>query len=322
MDPGNDEAPFAAEEYWGPVDLYVGGAAHAVLHLLYARFWHKVLYDAGLVTTKEPFQRLFNQGMLTAFAYQDATGRLVPSDEVTSTGDGFVRTGTGEPVEQIVTKMAKSLRNVVNPDDIIAEYGADTLRLYELFMGPLGDSKPWNPRDIAGCRRFIERVWRLYVDPEGSEPARPELAAGAPPADEALERSFHRSLARVDASFEAFNLNTAIAAMMSFVNEATRKRASFGRSLALRFVKLLAPFAPHVAEELWSRLGQEEPLVRASWPELDPRHLEEDVFELIVQVNGKLRATIPAPREPTRATSRVLRATPPPSISTARPSAG
>ena len=298
MDPENGEAPYAkeAEAYWGPVDLYVGGAAHAVLHLLYARFWHKVLYDEGLVSTKEPFQRLFNQGMLTAFAYQDASGRLVPTDEVDSTGDGFVRKESGEAVEQIVTKMAKSLKNVVNPDDIIAEYGADTLRLYELFMGPLGDSKPWNPRDIAGCRRFLDRVWRLYVDVDAEGPVRPALQADGA-SSEALERAFHQALAKVDAAFEHFNLNTAVAAMMSFVNEATKAPKDFGRDLATRFLAMLSPFASHAAEELWLRMGHDGLACQAAWPILDPEQLVEDTFELVVQVNGKLRATVAAPKE-------------------------
>jgi leucyl-tRNA synthetase len=171
MDTGNRSAPWsaAAENYWGPVDLYVGGAAHAVMHLLYARFWHKVLFDAGLVHTTEPFQRLFNQGLLTAFAFEDATGRLVPNAGVEERDGKYFKKGGGEELKQIVTKMAKQLGNVVNPDDIVQEHGADTLRLYELFMGPLADSKPWNTRDIPGPRRFLERVWRLYVDREGAD---------------------------------------------------------------------------------------------------------------------------------------------------------
>jgi leucyl-tRNA synthetase len=223
MDPRNDRAAFEpeAERYWGPVDLYVGGAAHAVMHLLYARFWHKVFFDAGLVTTTEPFQRLFNQGLITAFAFKDASGRLVPNAEVESAageareGDdgakpapgGYRRKSTGEPVEPFVTKMAKQLGNVVNPDDVIAEYGADTLRVYMLFMGPLADSKPWNPRDIAGSRRFLDRVWRLFVEDEG-EPLRPSLAALAAgkPEGEALvlERALNRMLERVEDSFVAY----------------------------------------------------------------------------------------------------------------------
>src|SRR4029079_2320950 len=179
------------------------GASHAVMHLLYARFWHKVFFDAGLVHTKEPFQRLLNQCMVTAFAYEDASGRLVSSDEVEMRGNAFARAGTGEPLTQIVTKMAKSLKNVVNPDDIIAEHGADTFRLYEMFMGPLADSKPWNTRDIPGCRRFLERTWRVFVDPDSSAPVRAALARGAPEkpiegATLALERALARALQLVN----------------------------------------------------------------------------------------------------------------------------
>jgi leucyl-tRNA synthetase len=299
MDPHNEREPFSkeAERYWGPVDLYVGGAAHAVLHLLYARFWHKVLYDLDLVSTKEPFQRLFNQGMITAFAYQDSTGRLIGADEVEPRGDGFARTTTGEPVKQIVTKMAKSLRNVANPDDIVAEHGADTLRLYELFMGPLADSKPWNPRDIAGCRRFLERAWRLFVDEAGDEPLRPELRLDQQAVSLAgesleLERALNRALKRVDESFERFNFNTAIAALMAFVNEATKRPQALTRGQAERFVLALSPFAPHVAEELWQRLGNPSELSRTPWPTVLEEFLGDEEIEIAVQVQGKLRGTV------------------------------
>ncbi len=303
MDPRNDRAPFAreAEAYWGPVDLYVGGAAHAVMHLLYARFWHKVFFDAGLVHTKEPFQKLFNQGMVTAFAYEDATGRLVASDEVETRGDAYVKKGGGEPLKQIVTKMAKSLKNVVNPDDIVAEYGTDVFRLYEMFMGPLADSKPWNPRDIPGCRRFLERLWRVYVDPESDAPIRPTLARGAAEkqleGDTALlERALHKAIQRTNDSFHSLNLNTAIAAFMTFVNEATRLPQALTRSQAQRFLRLVAPFAPHVAEELWSRMGEPGLACQATVPVAEARWLVEDELELAVQVNGKLRGTIRVPR--------------------------
>jgi leucyl-tRNA synthetase len=298
MDPHNAREPFskAAEAYWGPVDMYVGGAAHAVLHLLYARFWHKFLYDQGLVSTKEPFQRLFNQGMITAFGYRDPSGRLVESQDVVARGDAFVHKESGAPLEQFVTKMAKSLGNVVNPDDIIAEYGADTLRLYEMFLGPLADSKPWNPRDIAGCRRFLERSWRLFVDEDTDAPVRPELlraALGEPegPALE-LERAFHEALERVDSAFGSFNLNTAVAALMTFVNEATKRPGSLTRSLAERFALTLAPFAPHFAEELWKRLGHARSLVGGPWPKTDPRYLARDEVTIVVQINGKRRAEV------------------------------
>ncbi len=332
MDPHNARAPFAseAERYWGPVDLYVGGAAHAVMHLLYARFWHKVFFDVGLVSTPEPFQRLFNQGLITAFAFKDASGRLVPNDEVevaavaaevvqisesvdlvlrdasgtvvkkTSPGHAFVRKSTRDPVEQFVTKMAKSLGNVVNPDEVIAQYGADTLRVYQMFMGPLADSKPWNPRDIAGSRRFLDRVWRVFVEEEG-EPIRPGLLAAAAGAPEGpalvLERALNRMLERVNDSFESFNFNTAIAMMMEFVNEATKARAALRRDQAERFLRALAPFAPHLADELWARLGHAEPILAAGWPTADATYLSDDEVELVVQVNGKLRAKIRAPKD-------------------------
>jgi len=303
MDPQNARAPFAAEAegYWRNVDLYVGGVEHAVLHLLYARFWHKVLYDLKLVTTKEPFQRLFNQGLLTAFAYKDARGILVPVDEVTDNDGVFVRRSNGEKLEQVIAKMSKSLKNVVNPDDVIRDYGVDTFRVYEMFMGPLGESKPWNPRDVAGSRRFLDRVWRLFVDEEGSAPARPELARAertAPQGDSlALERALAKTLARIEDSFAGFNFNTAIAAMMEFTNEATKRRAAFTGSQAERFLRALSPFAPHLAEELWSRLGKTGSVTRAAWPKADPAYLVDDEIELVVQVNGKLRAKIRAPKD-------------------------
>ncbi|MCC6405995.1 MAG: leucine--tRNA ligase [Planctomycetes bacterium] len=303
MDPANASAPWshAAETYWGPVDLYVGGAAHAVMHLLYARFWHKVLFDLGLVHTKEPFQRLFNQGLLTAFAYQDATGRLVPNADVEDRDGKYFKRGSGEELTQIVTKMAKQLGNVVNPDDIVAEHGADTLRLYELFMGPLADSKPWNTRDISGSRRFVERVWRLVVDPDSRDALRPHLAVDQARAELSgdaleLEKQLHRAIARVDASFGSFNFNTAIAALMTFVNEASKRPQALTRSQAERFVLVLSPFAPHVAEELWARFGHERSLAYEPWPAVDARFLEDDTIEIPVQVLGKLRGKVVVPK--------------------------
>jgi leucyl-tRNA synthetase len=189
--------------------------------------------------------------------------------------------------------MAKSLKNVVNPDDIIREHGADTLRLYESFMGPLADSKPWNPRDITGCRRFVDRVWRLIVDPDAADPVRPELRV-----DQQrdlvgdtleLERQLNRAIARVDDSFKSFNFNTAIAALMSFVNEAYKRSGALTRGQAERFVLALAPFAPHMCEELWQRLGNARSLTRAQWPAVLAEFLVDDEIEYIVQVNGKLR---------------------------------
>jgi leucyl-tRNA synthetase len=305
MDPWNDRLPFApeAERYWGPVDLYIGGASHAVLHLLYARFWHKVFFDIGLVTTVEPFQRLFNQGILTAPAYQDETGRLVPADEVEAAGDGWVQASTGRRVTQIIAGMSKSLRNVVNPDDVIDQYGADTFRLYEMFMGPLADGRTWDPQGIAGCRRFLDRFWRLYVDPDAGadEPLRPSLREEVPRAawSEAtveLERVLNRTIRRVDDSFEHFNFNTAVAAMMAFLNEAARRPGALVRSQAERLVLALSPFAPHIGEELWERLGHAPSIAHAPWPAVDAELLEEEEFELVVQVAGKVRARARAPR--------------------------
>ena len=304
MDPHNNKAPFAkdAERYWGPVDLYVGGAAHAVMHLLYARFWHKVLFDLRIVSTKEPFPRLFNLGLSTAFAFQDASSRLVASDEAESRADGWVRKSDGAPLTQIVTKMAKSLKNVVNPDDIIAEYGADTFRLYEMFMGPLADSKPWNTRDIPGCRRFVERVWRLYVDESTDAPLRPSLSLDQQVSSRMgdnleIERQLQRALARVDESFRQLKFNTAIAAMMELLNALLPRQAAFDRGQAARFVAMLAPFAPHVAEELWRRLGHAESVHKSPWPVLDPSFLIDDEIEYPVQVQGKLRARIKCPKD-------------------------
>ncbi|MEO6710963.1 MAG: class I tRNA ligase family protein, partial [Planctomycetota bacterium] len=243
------------------------------------------------------FQRLFNQGMITAFAFQDPSGRLVASDEIVARGDGWVRRGSDEPVAQIVTKMAKSLKNVVNPDDIIAEYGADAFRLYELFMGPLADSKPWNTRDIPGCRRFVERVWRLYVDEKTDGALRPTLALDQQVEVRSgdnleIERQLNRALARVDDSFRQLNFNTAIAAMMEFLNAVQPRSAGFDRGQASRFVAILAPFAPHMAEELWQRLGNSDSVHKSAWPRVDAGFLEDDEVEYAVQVLGKLRGRV------------------------------
>jgi len=298
LDAQNQQAAWGrqAESYWMPVDLYVGGAEHAVLHLLYARFWHKVLYDCGLVSTKEPFQSLFNQGLITAFAYKDDTGRLIPTDEVEDKGDGkFIAKATGKPVEQIVTKMSKSLKNVINPDDVINEYGADTLRLYEMFMGPLDAMKPWNPRDVPGVFRFLNRAWRMIVEDDEGRPGagevRPNLkAAGA--GDPELERALHKALKKVTQDLERMAFNTAISAMMVFVNEALKEPSRLGKAQAERFVLMLAPFAPHVAEELWQRLGHAKTLAYEPWPVFDEALTKDASVEMAVQVNGKVKAKV------------------------------
>jgi leucyl-tRNA synthetase len=303
MDPHNESAPFSkvAERYWAPVDLYIGGASHAVLHLLYARFWHKVFFDLGLVSTSEPFRRLFNQGMLTAPAYKDRSGRRVPADEVVQREGSWVRQSTGEEVVQFTAQMAKSLRNVINPDHVIAEHGADAFRLYEMFMAPLADSRTWDPRGIAGCRRFLERLWKLFVDPEAEEPVRGELldtcdASASSRERLELERALNAAIRRVDDSFEHFNFNTAIAAMMTFVNEAHKRPGALTRDQAERLLGVVSPFAPHIAEELWRRLGHERSISSAAWPEVDEAFLEVEEYELVVQVLGRIRGRARAPR--------------------------
>jgi leucyl-tRNA synthetase len=313
-----------AERYWmvspkrdgtphaGGVDLYIGGAEHAVLHLLYARFWHKVLFDLGEVSMPEPFGRLFHQGLITSFAYQRADKTLVAVDEVEPRGEGaFIERSTGAAVTQVAAKMSKSLKNVVNPDDVIAEFGADTFRLYEMYMGPLEASKPWNPRDIGGLFRFLQRAWRLAVNEQTGEP----LIAGS--RVDALERALHRTIARVADDIERLAFNTAIAALIEFVNAATasapgnnpgnRPGSGSGSASAAgavltrdqleRFALVLAPFVPHLAEELWSRLGRAEPLAHSPWPAVEASLLRDDTIELPVQVMGKVKARINVPAD-------------------------
>lgn len=309
LDARNDREAWSpeAEKYWMSVDLYVGGAEHAVLHLLYARFWHKVLYDLGLVSTKEPFHKLYNQGLITAFAYKDNTGRLVPVDEVEERDGGSFRRDDGSPCERITAKMSKSLKNVVNPDEVISEFGADTLRLYEMFLGPLSASKPWNPRDVPGVFRFLQRVWRCVVTDDERSPeagrVRPNLRSDVGPAagSEALERELHRTIKKVTADLERLAFNTAISALMTFVNKVLEKPEALNRSQAERFLLLLAPFAPHLAEELWARLGHGQTLAYEPWPTPEEKWLRDEEKELAVQINGKVRAKITvaadAPRE-------------------------
>ena len=284
------EASFdASRHHVGGVDLYVGGAEHAVLHLLYARFWHKILFDLGEVSTPEPVGRLFHQGMITSFAFKRADGSLVPVDEVRESDDGAaVEIATGETVERIVAKMSKSLRNVINPDDVIADYGADTFRLYEMAMGPLDASKPWNTRDIVGVHRFLQRAWRLAVDESTGElRLRTE-------ADADVERALHRTVAKVGDDIERLAFNTAIAAMIEFVNTATGVGVTADQ--LDRFNRILGPFVPHFAEELDAKLrpdaGAGRSVVLADWPEFDPAMLKDDSIEVPVQVLGKVRSRI------------------------------
>jgi leucyl-tRNA synthetase len=254
-----------------------------------------VLYDCGLVSTKEPFQRLFNQGLIQAFAYKDETGRLTPSDEVQEVSDGkYVLKSSGRPVSQIVAKMSKSLKNVVNPDDVMNEYGADTLRLYEMFLGPLDASKPWNPRDIPGVFRFLQRAWRMIVQEDESQPGAGAMRQSLSVAteDPELERLLHKTIKKVTQDLERMAFNTAISALMVFVNEALKAPERLTRSQAERFVLLLAPFAPHLAEELYARLGKSGGLSYVPWPSYAEALTEDATKELAVQINGKIKARI------------------------------
>lgn len=281
------------EKYWMPVDLYVGGVEHAVLHLLYARFWHKVLFDCGLVSTKEPFQKLFNQGMILAYSFQDERGKYYSPGEIDDREDGaFVKT-SGEKVKKQIEKMSKSRYNVVSPDDVIRDYGADTLRLYELFMGPLEQVKPWEMKNVGGCLRFLERSWRLIVNEE-SGALNAKLTDAAPDTEPELNKALHKCLQAVERDTLSMRFNTAISHMMTFANEATGAK-TLPKAIAKTFATVLAPYAPHLAEELWSRLGGEGLVSIAPWPKFDPALIADTTVTYAVQVLGKLRAEIQAP---------------------------
>ena len=252
LDPHNDQEMASMDKikYWMPVDLYVGGAEHAVLHLLYARFWHKVLYDIGVVNTKEPFQRLVNQGMIL--------------------GEGGV-------------KMSKSLGNVINPDDIIQEFGADSMRMYEMFMGPLQVSKAWSTKGLAGVHRFLDRVWRVSERP---------VIEGVPPKN--LLKLLHKTIKKVTQDTENLEFNTAIAQMMIFINEIFGEEKIY-RSLWEPFVKLISVYAPHIGEEMWEKLGRKPSIAQAPWPEWDEELTKEEEVTVVLQVNGKVRAKVDLP---------------------------
>ncbi len=255
IDPHNKEAlaDYDKLKDWLPVDLYIGGAEHAVLHLLYARFWHKFLYDLGVVPTPEPFQKLFNQGMIL--------------------GDNH-------------EKMSKSKGNVVNPDEVVDQYGADTLRLYEMFMGPLDASISWSEEGLAGSRRFLDRVWRLFVDDDDKLRDRVTMMNNGH-----LDKVYNQTVKKVTADYEQLHFNTAISQLMVFINEAYKEKVLFADYVA-GFVQLLAPIAPHMMEEIWEKLGHHESLTYAPWPTFDASKLVDDTTEVIVQVNGKLRAKL------------------------------
>ncbi|UTC63250.1 leucine--tRNA ligase [Treponema sp. OMZ 787] len=286
-DPNNNEA-FADKnkcDYWMPVDLYVGGTEHAVLHLLYARFWHKVLYDLGLVSTKEPFTRLVNQGMITSFAYMRKNKSLVPADKVKKISETeFEDIETGEKLEQVIAKMSKSLKNVINPDDIIKEYGADTLRLYEMFLGPLEVSKPWNTSGIMGVFRFLEKIWNL----SDREIYKTPVNDTSTPETKALTVLLNKTIRKVTEDTASLNFNTAISQMMIFINEVS-KHKKIPHYVWYNFVKLLNPYAPHLAEELWQKMGNDESIAYSHWPMFVEKFCVDQTCTVVVQVNGKLR---------------------------------
>ena len=288
LDPKNNDKFVSkeAENYWMPVDLYIGGAEHAVLHLLYARFWHKVLYDLGLVSTKEPFQRLVNQGMITSFAYQRKNKTLVPVDEVEQKDDGnWYEKATGEQLVQVVAKMSKSLKNVVNPDDEIRSYGADSVRMYEMFMGPLTMSKPWATQGIVGIHRFLEKVWALSEKPLADIDINGKLE------DKklvSLRKTFTQTVKKVGDDTSSLNFNTAISQMMIFVNELS-KFDSIPTAIWTDFVKILSPYAPHLGEELWEKLGNKKSIAYEAWPTYNEDFLKDDTKTIIVSINGKPR---------------------------------
>ncbi len=314
LDPKNT-ARFVApevEQAWMPVDLYIGGAEHAVLHLLYSRFWHKVLYDRGHVSCPEPFGKLVNQGMILGevefTGYRSAKGgwvsagkqaegdtpARVPADQVEKQGEHFVlRDAPTIRVESRAYKMSKSRGNVVNPDQVVREFGADSLRLYEMFMGPLEATKPWSTTGVSGVRGFLDRCWRLVVDERADELTLAPQVCDDQPTDDQL-RELHRTIDKVTKDIQSLSFNTAIAKMMEFVNFCTPLERR-PRAILEPFVTVLAPFAPHLAEELWALLGRPAPVSLAAWPAVEERWLKDDTVEIPVQIQGKLRGRVVVP---------------------------
>jgi leucyl-tRNA synthetase len=351
IDPSCRERPWSeeAERYWMPVDLYVGGAEHAVLHLLYSRFWHKVLYDLGLVHTPEPFQKLVNQGMILGYSYRyyddnlndepDAKVKCYSAEEVESGGETVRAKGTGEELrerwvspsrvvhgesgpedperpglvlEEVIEKMSKSRGNVINPDEVVEEFGADSMRLYEMFIGPLEKAAPWSAEGIQGVYRFLQRAHRLLLDENAEGDPLRELAEGTGTEEQA--RLTARTIQGVTDDLENLRFNTAISKLMIFVRDIARD-APLPREAAESFVLMLSPMAPHLGEELWQRLGHRESLAYVPWPVADASLLIEEQINLVVQVNGKRRDEIQVPvdaaeqliREAALASERVQR---------------
>ncbi|MFD9504039.1 leucine--tRNA ligase [Streptomyces sp. NPDC060035] len=296
LDPNNDRQLVdpAIEQYWmgpregrptGGVDLYVGGAEHAVLHLLYARFWSKVLHDLGHVSSAEPFHKLYNQGMIQAFVYRDSRGIAVPATEVEERDGAYYY--QGEKVSRVLGKMGKSLKNAVTPDEICGEYGADTLRLYEMAMGPLDVSRPWDTRAVVGQYRLLQRLWRNVVDEETGE-----VTVVATEPDEDTLRALHKAIDGVGQDMAGMRFNTAIAKVTELNNHLTKSGGPLSRSVAERLVLLVAPLAPHVAEELWRRLGHTESVVHQDFPVADPAYVVDETVTCVVQIKGKVRARL------------------------------
>jgi len=299
LDPTNTERFVDAEveRYWmgpksvghtGGVDLYVGGVEHAVLHLLYSRFWHKVLFDLGHVSSEEPFHKLFNQGYIQAYAFRDARGQTVPANEVVEHNGKY--SFEGETVEREYGKMGKSLKNIVTPDEMYDEFGADTFRLYEMSTGPLDASRPWNTRDVVGMQRFLQRTWRNLVDEETNS-----LHVSDEPAPIELRRALHRCIHGVQQDMENLRFNTAISKLIELNNALTvhvNAAGSTPREIAEPLAQMLSPLCPHIAEELWQRLGVKTPITYKSFPTADPAMLISEMIEIPVQVNGKLRTRL------------------------------
>ncbi|MEW2061019.1 leucine--tRNA ligase [Streptomyces sp. NPDC007002] len=296
LDPDNDRQLVdpSIEQYWmgpregqptGGVDLYVGGAEHAVLHLLYARFWSKVLHDLGHISSAEPFHKLYNQGMIQAFVYRDSRGIAVPAAEVEERDGAFFH--QGEKVSRVLGKMGKSLKNAVTPDEICAEYGADTLRLYEMAMGPLDVSRPWDTRAVVGQYRLLQRLWRNVVDEETGE----VTVVDTEPGEDTL-RALHKAIDGVGQDMAGMRFNTAIAKVTELNNHLTKAGGPLSRSVAERLVLLIAPLAPHIAEELWRRLGHTDSVVHQDFPVADPAYVVDETVTCVVQIKGKVRARL------------------------------
>ncbi|HVZ73132.1 MAG TPA: leucine--tRNA ligase [Polyangia bacterium] len=300
LDPKNAAQAFSPEEAakWLPVDLYVGGGEHSVLHLLYARFWHKVLYDMALVPSKEPFKKLRHQGTVLAYSYKDSMGRYHELADVELRGDEAFLKATGEKLEVAVEKMAKSKLNGVNPEDVIRDHGADVMRLYEMFMGEFELPKPWDPRAIEGCSRFVKRAWRLvdeFVAANGK----------TSPANDPHRVLRHKTIKRVTLDLERMQFNTAVAALMEYVNAMTEGGVSTAtREDLIALVKLVGPYAPHLGDESWEKLGEKGFLLEASWPTFDEALTVDATATVGVQVDGKMRGTVELARDADEATAR------------------